>query len=69
MTMTMTPEEFKKLWESYKPVTLSDIDECAKAWGLFTSPSSYPTHVVTYKVLKAAGVEDADAYKPEESEE
>lgn len=55
--MKYTKEEFKKLWESDDSgggITFSDIADCAKDWGLFTTPRIHQIDKVTDAVLKAA---------------
>lgn len=63
----MTKEEFKSLWEANDEgsgLTWDDIADNAKAWGLYDKPRCCERYMVRYKVLKAAGVSDADSYKP-----
>lgn len=63
----MTKEEFKKLWEANdvgSGITFDDIAECAKAWGISSNPRTRPMDEITYQVLKAAGVNDAEKYNP-----
>lgn len=63
--MIYTKEEFKKLWEADDEgsvVTCDDIADCAKAWGLYETPRV--KHIL-YKVLVAAGVEDAEDFNPQ----
>ena len=67
----MTPEEFKKRWESNDNgggITFDDMADCAKSWGLFSVPRTCNIENVRYAVLKKAGTEDAEDYKPEETE-
>jgi hypothetical protein len=55
----MTEEEFKKRWESDADgggITNDDCADCAKAWGLYTTPYIHPMDEVIRKVLRAAGV-------------
>ena len=65
--MVYTKEEFKRLWETdeYVPApTYDDIADCAKAWGISSCPRTRPINEITYKVLKAAGVSEAEDYNP-----
>lgn len=65
----MTKEQFKKRWESDALggcITFDDIAECAEQWGLYRTPRVNPIFLVRYKVLVAAGCEDAEEFKPEE---
>ncbi len=62
----MTKEQFKKRWESGDDgggITFDDIANCAKEWGLYSTPRIKPMGEVTYKVLKTANVKDAEDYK------
>lgn len=66
--MTMTKEEFKQRWESNDDgggITFDDIADCAKKWGVSSSPKTSRIDVVQYKVLCAAGTVDAEEFKPE----
>ena len=57
----MTKEQFKKRWESDEDgggITFDDVAECAKKWGLFSSPKTHDINDVLKAVLKAANVED-----------
>lgn len=68
----MTKEEFKKRWESNDQgggITYNDIAECAQEWGLYPTPRIHPIHEVRYQVLKAAGTDDAEDFKPEPEED
>ena len=63
----MTKEEFKRLWEADDAgsgITFDDIAECAKAWGISSNPRTRPMDDITYQVLKAADVCDAEDYNP-----
>lgn len=63
----MTRQEFKARWESDDRgggITFDDVADCAVAWGLSSHPKTQPIDSVRYAVLKAAGTEDAEAYKP-----
>ena len=67
--MSMTIEEFKARWESNDDgggITFDDIAECAVAWGICSQPRILQMDSVRYRVLKAAGTNDADEYIPEE---
>jgi hypothetical protein len=64
----MTKAEFKKRWESDADgggITFDDIADCAIAWGVTAHPRTKPIDDVRYKVLKAANVDDAEEFKPE----
>lgn len=64
----MTPEKFKKRWNQFDintGITWIDIANCAKYWGLFNNPRKTSMHLVRYKVLKHAGIADAEAYHPD----
>lgn len=64
---TMTPEEFKKRWESDDgiSITFDDMADCAIAWGLSRRPKTRPLDVIRYLVLKAADTVDCEEFKPE----
>lgn len=65
----MTKEEFKKRWESDENgggLTFDDIANCAVSWGLSQFPKTRPIDSIRYTVLKSAGVNDAEDYKPED---
>lgn len=65
--MIYTKEKFKELWEANKygsGITHDDIADCAKAWGISSHPRTRPIDEITYKVLKAAQVNDAEEYNP-----
>jgi len=69
--MAMTKQEFKARWEGDADgggINFDDIAECAKAWGLFRTPRIARIDVVRYQVLKAADVEDAEAYNTTEEQ-
>jgi hypothetical protein len=56
--MLYTKEEFKKLWDSNNNgggITYDDIADCAKSWGLFSTPRIHQMSKVKNKVVKAAG--------------
>ena len=64
--MVMTKEEFKARWESDDAgggITYDGIADCAKAWGLFSTPRTQQINMVRYVVLKAADTNDAEEYK------
>jgi len=57
--MALTKAEFKKRWDSDSTgggITMDDIAECAKEWGLFPAPKVRPAYEVLEAVCKAAGV-------------
>lgn len=62
----MNKAEFKQRWES-DPVgggiTYDDVAECAKDWGLFSTPKAHDVQEVLYAVLKEAKAEDAENYR------
>lgn len=63
---SMTKKEFKQRWESNSDgggITFDDIAECAKAWGLMSTPRIKPMNQVCYSVLKAAGTSDAEEWR------
>lgn len=65
----MEKYEFKRRWESDETgggITFDDIAECAKEWGIAAKPRIRPIDQIRYLVLKAAGVNDAEEFKPEE---
>lgn len=67
----MTKSEFKKRWESGDDgggINYDDIADCAKEWGIAARPMIMPIHLVRYRVLKAAGTNDAEDFAPEEME-
>ena len=64
----MTRTEFKSRWESGEDgggITFEDIAKCAELWGLISTPRIRQIDHVRYMVLKAAGTDDADDFKPE----
>lgn len=66
--MAMTKQEFKKRLESNDEgggILFEDITDCVKEWGLAHTPRICPINGTRYQVLKAAGVEDAEDFKPE----
>ena len=65
--MIYTKEKFKELREANEygsDITFNDIIECAVAWGISCDPRTRPLDEITYKVLKAAQVNDAEKYNP-----
>ena len=72
MMEAMTKEEFKRRWESDENgggISFDDIANCAVSWGLFRTPKVMPIELVRYKVLLAAGTNDAEEFEPEEAED
>lgn len=70
--MEMTQAEFRVRWESDEVgggITFDDIAECAKAWGIASTPRIMPIGVVRYRVLKAANTCDAEEFQPGAGEE
>lgn len=66
----MTKDEFKTAWEANTEgsgITYNDIADCAEEWGITAKARIQPMERVQYLVLKAAGVSDAEDYKPEAS--
>ena len=64
----MTKHEFKTRWDSNENgggLTFNDIANCAKSWGLFSTPRIHQIDVVRYIVLKAADTNDCEDFKPE----
>lgn len=62
----MTKQEFKSRWESNKNgggITFNDIADCAIEWGISNHPKTSLINDICYSVLKAAGCDDAEAYK------
>jgi hypothetical protein len=58
--MEYTKEEFKRLWESNDNgggITFDDIADCAKAWGLYSTPKIHNIAKVTKSVTDAANCE------------
>lgn len=54
----MTKEQFRERWNSNAQgggITFDDIADCAKAWGVCSSPRVLPINMVTDLVLEAAG--------------
>lgn len=65
--MVYTKEDFKRLWEANEwgsSIKYDDIADCAVAWGISYNPRLGPINEITYKVLKAAQVNDAEEYNP-----
>lgn len=68
----MKKEQFKKRWESNDKgggIIFDDIADCAKKWGVCSKLRINQIEEVRYKVLKAAGVEDAEDYNPHNKED
>ena len=68
----LSTEEFKVLWESNDQgggITNDMVADCAKAWGLFSSPRTCQMDFVKYQVLKAAKTEDCESFNPENWEQ
>lgn len=66
----MTKQEFKHRWESNDNgggITFDDIAECAKAWGIASTPRIMQIDCVRYMVLKAAGTDDAEEFATDET--
>ena len=66
--MSMTKQEFKQRWESNDNgggITFDDIAECAKVWGISSTPRILQIDRVRYMVLKAEGTDDAEEFAPE----
>jgi hypothetical protein len=58
--MIYTKEKFKELWDSNDDgggITVNDVADCAKAWGLFDKPKICSIIKVQNAVLKAANCE------------
>jgi hypothetical protein len=65
----MTKEEFKARWESDDEggrISWLSILDCADAWGIPRHSNPKRLDVLRYQVLKAAGVSDAEEFKPDE---
>lgn len=61
--MVYTKENFKELWESDEAgggITNEDCADCAKAWGLYSTPRCSPMERVVYDVCKEAGVSESE---------
>lgn len=64
----LSKEEFKTLWESNDQgggITNKMVADCAKEWGLFSSPYTCQMDFVKYRVLRAAETEDCESFNPE----
>ena len=64
----MTKTEFKNRWEADDyggGITFDDVAECAKNWGLYTTPRAHNIREVLYNVLKAAETNDVEEYNPQ----
>lgn len=55
----MTKSEFKERWEKEDGggITFDDIANCAKEWGLYTTPRIHKINTVANRVLEATGCE------------
>ena len=65
--MVYSKEKFKELWEANEwgySIKYDDIADCAVAWGISEHPRIRPIDDIAYRVLKAAGVNDAEEYNP-----
>ena len=63
--MSMTKQEFNQRWESDESgggINFDDIADCAKAWGIASTPRTLQMDRVRYLVLKAAGTKDAEEF-------
>ena len=59
----MTKAEFKQKWESDKDgggITYEEVADCAIQWGLYVNPTMEYMTRVTYAVLCAARVKNAE---------
>ena len=66
----MTKDQFKKRWESNSDgdsIAFDDIADCAKEWGISSTPRIMRMDSIRYRVLRAAGTNDAEDYAPEQS--
>lgn len=64
----MNKQQFKEKWESNESgggITFDDIASCAKEWGVSSSPRTQQIDRARYRVLKAAGTDDAEDYAPD----
>lgn len=64
----MTKKQFKTRWESNENgggINFDDVAECAKSWGISSSPRTKPMEKILYLVLKAAGTKDANDFIPD----
>lgn len=69
--MAMTKEEFKTRWESDDSgggITFNDVADCAVAWNIAAVPRTQPIDLIRYRVLKAAGTDDAEDFAPIEED-
>jgi len=63
----MTKKQFKKRWESNNEgggITYEDVADCAKKWGISSSPMTCGMPHIRYEVLKAARVKNYEDFKP-----
>jgi len=61
--MIYTKEKFKELWDSDDVgggMTFDDVADCAKDWGLYSSPRIHDVFEVRDKVIEAAGCDPID---------
>lgn len=68
----MTKQEFKTRWESNADgggIVMDDVVDCAQEWGVCSRPRTRQMSKVLYTVLLAAGVSDAEEFRPEEEQE
>ena len=66
----MTKDEFRFRWNKDDcDITFDEVAECAKEWGLYNHPRCCPMEEVRYRVLLAAGCEDAEKYNPTRDED
>ena len=66
----MTKDQFKERWESDGDgggITFDDLADCAKEWGISSIPRIMRMDSIRYRVLRAAGTNDAEDYTPEQS--
>lgn len=54
--MIYTKEEFKQRYDNDEYLDLTDIWDCAKAWGLYLFPRNYNIFHVIRRVLKACNI-------------
>ena len=65
----MTKHEFKTRWESNDNgggISFNDIAACAISWRIAQTPRTMQIGRVRYLVLKSAGTNDAEEFRPEE---
>jgi len=64
----MCKQQFKTRWESNDRgggITFDDIAQCAVEWGISSHPKTSSINSIRYRVLKAAGTNDCEEFKPE----